>query len=142
MTEHKMTLEEAVKFLEDLQTFARPEWSLYDNSDIGDLASAAAVVFKSEIANAKDEVELWKKNRNIYVEKKNKLWKQIEEVKKLLGKFPECAQMTDEPEGVCSQYEEHGFAACTCDGESCPIVEWINKLSAILDNKEITEGKQ
>lgn len=39
---------------------------------------------QKELAIVKDEVEMWKKNRDIYVEKKNKLYAQIEAANKIL----------------------------------------------------------
>jgi gas vesicle protein len=39
---------------------------------------------QKEITLAKDEAEMWKKNRNIYVEKKNKLYAQVEAANKIL----------------------------------------------------------
>lgn len=44
---------------------------------------------QKELTIAKDEVEMWKKNRNIYVEKKNKLYAQIEAANKILSEILE-----------------------------------------------------
>jgi uncharacterized protein YigA (DUF484 family) len=40
-----------------------------------------------ELEQAKQEVKLWKKNRNIYVEKKNKLTEQIANAKQILEEY-------------------------------------------------------
>jgi hypothetical protein len=52
-----MTVEEAIKFLEDLQTFAKPDWGLYDNSDVSGLAGEAAKLFRDVIGDTKAALE-------------------------------------------------------------------------------------
>jgi len=58
---------------------------------------------------------------------------------KILMTFPDCAHMADDFSGVCPQFDKHGLAACSCDGEPCPISDWLNKLKFAL---EISKEKQ